>query len=210
MKSVSFKNLDFKERFDVVNTPTSLEACYAEGISPEELLYASFREFAKPSLPKEIQQLNYEFFESQRQKLLEIAKKKYFKLLKQKKTSKSQKNLKITKIIDDETQKIKEKNMKYMSKLVNYKLDNIKNIIETDDKIIENDNPLKRLKSKEPPLTSRNFFSYVDKEFNLKRDAELIKSEKEQHEKNLTAEKKKTLRLKSEGRKRMKKSRSTY
>ena len=206
MKSVSFKNLEDNEEVYTVNTPLSLEACYKEGIRPEELLYAPFKEFHRPGVSKEVQQLNYKFFETQRQKLLKIAKNQYFNLTQQKKLIKSRSQLQISQILSSEAQRVKENHLKEITKIVNYKLNNLKflennpktsNIIkspsyennlhkETDTNDSTHKNSFKK-------SLNYKFFSQSCRDFNLKRDADLIAKEKIQQEQAYLAEKRKNI-----------------
>ena len=218
MNEISLRNLKDKEQSDVVNTPRSLEACNREGIRPEELLYAPVEEFARPNLPKEIQYMNYEFYEFQRKKLLLIAKKAYSELRAKKKRSRSQTSTKLSRIVTNETQRIREKNLKQMSKLINYKLDTIRYAIEGEtaksnidinrnsasSSNIKRENPSEKSKPYESTArmsqTSRsgaiiNDFTVTAKSFNLKRDAELIEKERNEKEKQLEYERQRNVEI---------------
>lgn len=202
--NVSLKNLKEKEQNLIVNTPKSLEACYAEGIRPEELLYAPIEEFARNGLTKEIQQMNYEFYESQREKLLKIVRKRYELISNPTKRCRSQESLHISELILSGTQKIREKNLKQISKFVNYKLGNIRPVI--NDKSNDTNN-VTLPKGKEAHLntaresqTSRaprkkEVFLASAKSFNINRDADLIASEKREYEKKMFHEKQKNIEI---------------
>ena len=220
MTTVSLKNLDQKEQYQTVNTPKSIEACFREGIRPEELLYAPLEEFARPNLPKEIQKMNYEFYESQRLKLLKLAKARYAALKTPKKTlQRSRTTSELNKIINNDVKKMKEKQLNRISKLVNYKLDCLKINIDTEslpsvtldsrgannikqstedynEKSDLYDSKGKTSKSSELKPKKMMFCS-SDKILNYQRDAELIAKEKKEFERNLYYEKQKNLYIES-------------
>lgn len=184
MKSISLKNYGDKPETERLNTPLSLEACYREGIDPDDLIYYPLEEFARPNLHRSIQKMNFDFYESQRQKLLKLAKLQYSTLQKNHKRAKSHKHSQIEDIVSDEIQKLKQKKMKYISKLVNFKLDNIKNTVE-GSKTEENFKPESTTSSKFQNFasTAREFttkpseFQVIAKK-NMDRDAKLIREER--------------------------------
>lgn len=126
MNNISLKNYPDQEEVERVNTPLSIEACRKEGIDPEELLFYPFEAFARPNLQKSVQKLNFDFYESQRKKLLKIARAQYKSLLSENKRIRSSKSIQINEIVSNEIQKLKERKLKYISRLVNYKLGGIK------------------------------------------------------------------------------------
>lgn len=202
MKAISLKNYSDTEQFNIVNTPRSLEACFCEGIQPDELLYAPFEDFARPGLSKAIQQMNYNFFEAQRIKLLALARNQYNKILNNQKQSRSQADLKIGKIVDNEIQKLKENNLKRISKLVNYKLDGLKINSEIDPSL-ENAKPSTSSQKAESPSNqhpkrtqsssgfnkSQNSYFRAEKKVDYKKDDIMLAKERERQEKNELKEK---------------------
>lgn len=78
---ISLENFEVTEAKNVLNSPRSLEAWRIEGIDPKELLYVPKSKFKEPGVPKEITELRYEFHESKRKELLEIAKKARLELI---------------------------------------------------------------------------------------------------------------------------------
>ncbi|OMJ80519.1 hypothetical protein SteCoe_19215 [Stentor coeruleus] len=202
MKAISLKNYSDTEQFNIVNTPRSLEACFCEGIQPDELLYAPFEDFARPGLSKAIQQMNYKFFETQRKKLLTLARNQYNKILNSQKQSHSQADLKIKKIVDNEIQKLKENNLKRISKLINYKLDGLKITSENDPSYDDakpnagsqkaespsNHNP-KRTQSSSGFNKSQSSHYKNDKKPDYKKDEIMLAQERERQEKNELKEK---------------------
>ena len=199
MKSISLKNYGDKPETERLNTPLSLEACYREGIDPDDLIYYPLEEFTRPNLHKSIQKMNFDFYESQRQKLLKLAKQQYSNLQKNHKRAKSHKHSQIEDLVSEEIQKLKQKKMKYISKLVNFKLDNIKNTVE-GSKTEENFKPESTTSSKflNFASTAREFtikpseFQITAKK-NMERDAKLIRDERYKQMRMTEAEKAKQL-----------------
>ena len=216
MTALSLKNIDEREKYRIVNTPKSLEACFREGIQPEELLYAPFEEFIRPNMPKRVQQMNYEFYESQRIKLLKAVKAQYEKIENNKgKPQRSISNFDLSSLINNETQRLQEKKFKHISKLVNYKIDclgfhkkteslpnanfNSRIIItakqqseDFDEKSPIYDMKRKLFKGSELKFDKKLFSASV-KNFNSERDTQLLANEKKELERNLYYEKQRNL-----------------
>ena len=197
MNNISLKNYPDQEEIERINTPLSLEACRKEGIDPEELLFYPFEAFARPNLQKSVQKLNYDFYESQRKKLLKIARAQYKSLCFENKSRKTSKSNQITEIISNEIQKLKERKLKYISRLVNFKLDGIKNNVD-GEKVNDEGKPstTATVRVNKMSSTSREFGGKI-KEFvgssqkNKERDSKLIEEERKRLWKIMESEKQK-------------------
>lgn len=197
MNQVSLKNYPDEEQIDRVNTPLSLEACNKEGIDPDELLFYPFEAFARPNLPKTVQKLNYDFYETQRKKLLRIAREQYRSLINEKKRIKSSKSIEINQIVSSEIFKLREKKLKYISRLVNYKLDGIKNVFD-GDKVGDEGKPgttatvrVSKMASTSRDFNARKLDIGIDFMKNREKDAKLIQEERKRLMKIMETEKQK-------------------
>jgi hypothetical protein len=194
MKSVSLKNYGEKLETERLNTPLSLEACYREGIDPEDLVFYPFEDFARPNTQKTIQKMNFDFYETQRQKLLKIVKKQYQSLLKTHKRTRSHKSVLLGELVSEEIERLKQKKMKYISKLVNFKLGNIKNTVE-GSKTEENFKMSSTVSSRFNLASTSREFSKNNEEVqtvfkkNLEKDAALIREERIKQQKMMENEK---------------------
>lgn len=123
-KVVSLENLEEHEERLVVNTPRSLEACFKEGIEPEELLYIPPDKFKQPGLSPRIQQLHYEFFESKRKETLDAVKAARESMMNSSESrlphSQSSPLLNHQRMFGQAVERAKEKHIKMIDKLVNY------------------------------------------------------------------------------------------
>jgi hypothetical protein len=121
---VSLENLDEFEEKLVVNTPRSLEACFKEGVEPEELLYIPIEKFQQPGLSPRIQKLHYDFFESKRKETLQAVRQARDSLINGSESrlvqSQSSPHLNHKKMFGQAIERAKEKHIKMIDKLISY------------------------------------------------------------------------------------------